>query len=247
MSALVRTELLKLATTRSPRMLAAATIGLSAVMALASVAGAGRRQAPSIGTAGAVLKLLAGFGQGPLLVMVLGALVACTEHRHGTITATLLTTPRRIRLAAARAVAVGLVATALGVLGLLYALAIGVAAGAVGPGTAGQDLAIRCLGLLLAYPAFAVLGLGIGTLLPRFPAVAAILPAAWVLLLENLVLSSFTRHLPVWAISRVSEAAANADDVAPLLPVWAGVAGLIAYAGIGWVAGAVRLARSDIA
>lgn len=247
MAALVRTELLKLTTTRSPQLLAALTVGLAVATALASVAAAGRRQAPSIGTTGAVLKLLAGYGQGALLVMVLGALVAGTEYRHGTITATLLRAPRRVRLAAAQAAAVSLVATALGLLGLLASLAIGVAAGVLGPGTVGPDLAIRCTGLLLRYPAYAVLGLGIGTMLHRFPAVAAILPAAWVLVLEGLVLSSFARQLPVWVISRVSDAAANTADVAPLLPVGAGIAGLLAYAGIGWLAGAAVLARADIA
>jgi hypothetical protein len=246
MKALVRGELLKLTTIRAPGLLVTATVALGAGSALLTVAGAGRHQASSAGTTGALFKLLGGFGAGALLMMVLGATIVGSEYRFGTITATLLRMPCRRRLAAAQAWVVVQVSTVTGLLGLAASLAVGTAGGVVQPGLLGRDIALRCLGLLLAYPAYALLGLGIGTLLPRYHALAAVLPALWVSVLEGFVIGSFTHHLPTWSLSRVSAAAADAPDVAPLLPVWAGALGLVGYALAGWLVGAQRLVRSDI-
>jgi ABC-2 type transport system permease protein len=246
MMALVRTELSKLTTIRTPWLLGIGAIAFVAASAIYTVAGAGRREAPSIGTTGLALNLLAGYGRGSLLAMVLGTLVVTTEYRHGTITSSLLRTPHRGRLAVAKALLVTVVSTAIGVLGLLTALALGAVAGAMPATLLSPDLTARGLGLLLTYPAYGLIGLGIGTMLPRYDGLAAILPAAWVLFLEDFVLTLFTRHVPEWALTRVSAAASNAFDVAPVLPVWAGVAALVGYAAAAFALGAVRLIRSDV-
>jgi ABC-2 family transporter len=247
MTALVRTELLKLTTTRTPWLLGAGAIALATASAVFTVAGAGRRQAPSIGTTGLVLDLLAGYGRGALVAMVLGTLVATTEYRHDTITSTLLCAPRRAQVAAAKALLVAGATAALGLLGLLAVLGVGLAGQAVTPALLSPHLAAHCLGLVAAYPAYGLLGLGVGMLLPRYDALAAILPAAWVLFLEDLLLGSFTRHLPEWTLTRVSAAAADALDLAPTLPVWAGFAGLAGYAVASWALGAAWFLRSDVA
>src|SRR3954463_14399560 len=187
MMALVRTELSKLTTIRPPWRLGIGAIAFVAVSAIYTIAGAGRREAPSVGTTGFALNLLAGYRRGSLLAMVLGTLVVTTEYRHGTITSSVLRTPDRGRLAAAKALLVTLVSTALGVLGLLTVLALGAVAGALPAALLSPDLTVRALGLLLTYPAYGLIGLGVGTILPRYDALAAILPAAWVLFLEDFV------------------------------------------------------------
>jgi ABC-2 type transport system permease protein len=243
---LLRTELLKLTTVRAPWLLATSTVILAAVSAVLSVAGAGQRQAPSIGTTGAVLALLGGYGHGALLAMMFGALAVTTEYRHGTVTSTLLRTPRRVRPAVARALLVAAVTTGTGLLGLLACFGVAVAAGALGPGLLTGDLALRVVGLLAAYPAYGLVGLGVGMALPRHHAATALLPAAWVLLLEDLVFGLLTDHVPVWAVSRVAAAAANSLDAAPLLPVWAGLTGVAGYALAACALGVARFSRSDV-
>jgi hypothetical protein len=246
MLALVRTELSKLTTTRTPWVLGIGAVAIVAASTIYTVAGAGRREAPSVGTTALALNLFAGFGRGSLLAMVLGTLVATAEYRHGTITSSVLRTPHRVRLAVAKALLVTVVSTAVGVAGLLTVLALGTVGGALPATPLSPDLTAHGLGLLLTYPAYALIGLGVGTMLPRYDALALIFPAAWVLFLEDFVLTLGTREVPEWALTRVSAAASNTLDLAPVLPVWAGAAALVGYAAAAFGLGTVRLIRSDV-
>jgi hypothetical protein len=245
-TALVRTELLKLSTTTAPWLAWLAMPALAASGALRAVVGAGRRGAPSVGTSGAVEAALGGFGRGAVLALVLGAMLAVTEHRHGTLAGSLLRTPRRSRLAVAKACAAVAVASLAGLAALAMTVSVAAAGGVLAEPPVTRWLVVRCLGLLLAYPVFALLGLAAGMLLGRLPALALLLPAAWVLILEDLVLGSLIRQVPSWTLTRLADAAAHAPDVHPLLP-----AGSAAVLLAGWALASVAaatwwLARADV-
>ena len=246
MLALVRTELLKLTTTRLPVGLCLAAPVLAWSAAVISLVRAGRDQNPSIGTTPAVLAALGGLSRTALIAMILGGLVIATESRHGTLTGTALRSPRRIRLATAKAITAVLIGAGMGVTAMAGVLLVTAAAGALAAPLLTADIAARCLGLLLTYPAYALIGLGVASMLPRFQTAALILPVAWVGALEPLVLTTYAHHVPAWSITGVSAAAADALDVTPLFPVWAGVLGLATCSGALWALGATHLIRSDI-
>ena len=69
---LVRTELLKLGTTRAPWLLAGGALALTVLLALQPVTRAGRDGAPSIGTVGAALGVLDALGRGALVALLVG-------------------------------------------------------------------------------------------------------------------------------------------------------------------------------
>lgn len=246
MTSLMATEWLKLRTVRAPALLALVTVLLSLLLALQPVLGAGRQGRPSLGTVGAMLGVLDATSMGPLLALVLGVLVLTGEQHHATLSATLLQTPVRVRLVAAKAVVASLAGLVLGTLGLLTTLAVGVPTGAVRLDLLNPDIVSRALGLLAGYPVYAVLGVGVGALLTYSQPVAVLLPLAWLLVMEDMVVGAIDRHLLPWTVAGATEALGNAGDVADVLPVWAGAAVLVGYTMVALVAGAVRVDRADI-
>lgn len=246
LAALVATEWLKLRTVRAPALLAAATVGVTLVLALQPVLGAGQQGRPSPGTVGAMLGVLDATSRGPLLAMVFGVLVIAGEHHHGTFTTTLLQTPARTPLVVAKAVTAALVGLGLGLLGLATTLAVGVPAGAVRSDLLNADIVWRVLGLLLAYPAYGLLGVGVGALLLRSQAVAVMVPVTWLLAVESLVVGFLDRHLQPWSITGATAALANAGDLPGVLPIWAGALLLAGFALLVLLAGVTRVARTDV-
>lgn len=246
MTHLVRTELFKLATTRSPWLLAAAAVGLTAALALQPVLRAGRGGVPSIGTVGATLGVLDAMGRGALVALLLGVAVTTTDARHRTISVRVLQTPERWRLATGQALTAVLVGLVVGVTCLAAVLAVGVASGALQRGTVNADIAVRGGGLLLAYPLYALAGAGVGTLLGRNQALAGILPVAWLLGLEALLVSRLPQEVRLWSLNGVTAAAQHAGDLPGVLPVWLGAGALLAYTLALAVVGATRLHRADL-
>lgn len=246
LSALVASEGLKLRTVRVPALVAAATVALTVVLALQPVLGAGRRGRPSLGTVGAALDVLDATGRGTLLALVVGVLVTAGEHHHGTLTATLLQTPDRARLVAAKSLTAVLAGCALGLLGLTATLAVGVPSGAVRPDLLNSDIVWHVVGMLAAYPAYALLGAGVGAVMLRSQPLAVLLPVAWLLVLEVLVLGTVDRRLLPWSLNGATDALANAGDVVGVLPIWAGAALLLGWALLMLLAGVTRVTRADV-
>ena len=178
---LVRTELLKLGTTRAPWLLAGGTLALTFLLALQPVTRAGRDGAPSLGTVGAALGVIDAVGRGALVALLLGVLVVTSEFRHKTAGTTLLQTPNRTQLVIAKAAASSVVGLALGIAALLVVLAIGTVSGALRPELVNSDIAVRVLGLALTYPLYALLGVAVGALLNKNQPLAVILPTVWLL------------------------------------------------------------------
>jgi hypothetical protein len=243
---LVRTELLKLGTTRAPWLLAGGTLALTVLLALQPVTRAGRDGAPSIGTVGAALGVIDAVGRGALVALLAGVLVVTSEFRHQTVGTTLLQTPNRIQLVVAKSAASSVVGLALGMAALLVGLGIGTVSGGVRPELVNSDIAVRVLGLVLTYPLYALLGVAVGALLTRNQPLAVIVPIVWLLGVEGLAMSALPRPAGTWSLQGVTAALQNAGNVPYLLPVWLGGGVLLSYALLLLAGGAFRLNRTDI-
>lgn len=241
---LVRTELAALGTIRSPWLLVAASIVGTAVPALVHVLDAGNRGAPSIGTAGAMLAVLDAAGNGHINALLLGVVTLTAEFRHNTVTVMFLHLPRRSRAIVAKAVTVVLVGAAIGVIDLAVALAVGVPSGAVPWSLLNGDIALHALGQALTCPLYALLGLGVGALLINQP-LGVVLPLAWLLVVEGLVVDLLPHGSDRWGLAGVTAALSYTPD-GIVLPMLAGGLTLAAYALLLSSLGTARVARRDI-
>jgi ABC-2 type transport system permease protein len=244
LSSLIQTELLALRTIRTSWILAALTVLVTLVLALTPVIDSGKHGAASIGTSAAMLAVLEAIAKGSVVVLLLGVLTVTSEFRHGMATVTFLQTPLRLRVLAAKAVAVIVVGSALAVVNLAVALAVGLPTGAVQLSMLNGDVRLHVLGLVLAYPAYGALGVGVGALLIYQP-VAVVLPLAW-LLVEHGLADNLPRTVRPWSLSAVTSALANAGSVEAVLPVLAGGLALLGYAALLLSLGAARVLRRDI-
>ena len=245
MRILVRTELLKLATIRGPWILTFMALALTTLLAAQPVLNAGRT-GPSIGTVGAELAVLGAMGRGALVTLVIGVLIMTSEFRHQTVTASLLSSPRRAELINAKAVTAALVGLLFGAATMIIVVAIGTLSGAMQLNLINGDVALRGFGLLLTYPLYALIGVGIGALLARNQPLAVILPVLWLLWLEGFSMSAVGHGLLLWSIGGTAAALQNAGNLPQVLPIWLGGGVLLAYALLFLISGAVRVSRADI-
>jgi ABC-2 type transport system permease protein len=244
LSSLIQTELLALRTIRTPWILTGVTVLVTLVLALTPVIDSGKNGAASIGTSAAMLAVLDAIAKGSVVVLLLGVLTVTLEFRHGTATATFLQMPRRRRVLAAKAGTVIAIGSALAVVNLAVAMAVGLSSGAVQLSMLNGDVRLHMLGLMLAYPLYGALGVGIGALFIYQP-VAVVLPLAW-LLLEHGLADNLPRTARPWSLSAVTSALANAGNVEAVLPVLAGGLALLGYAALALSLGAARVLRRDI-
>jgi ABC-2 type transport system permease protein len=245
MLAVIQAELLGLRTVRSRWAITAAAVLLTCVLAITPVVDSGKTGHPSIGTAGAMLGVFGAVGAGRFVVLLLGVLTVTGEFRHGTATVTFLQTPRRVRVLAGKLASTVLVGFVLAAVNLMLVLAIGLSTGAVAPSLLNGDILLRVMGLLLAYPVYGLLGVGIGALIIYQPA-AVIVPLAWVLYLEDLVVHLVPRAFQPWSLGNVTSALANAGDVRDVLPVLGGGAALLGYAVLFLWLGIARVVHRDV-
>jgi len=123
------------------------------------------------------------------IVFVLGVLSSAGEHRHHTITSSLLVTPRRARFLAAKYAAAALVGSAFAAVALVSAY--GAAATVVLAKDLPVDLltgdaAVTAVGFTTAAGLFALAGAGLGALV-RNEALAITAALAWWFVIEGLV------------------------------------------------------------
>jgi ABC-type transport system involved in multi-copper enzyme maturation permease subunit len=180
------------------------------------------------------------------------------EYRHQTMSATVLTSPHRVRIVVAKLIALIGVGAAYGVV----VVAAGVAAGAPVIAARGGDLRLFTDGvpraLLLAVLAVAlwtVLGLGVGTLI-RNQVLALLLAIgiAWIaepilaFALNALNAGEVAKYLPSQATSALVQPSTGAGGgvTVDLLPWWAGALVLMGYAAVAGVLGAAITLRRDI-
>ena len=242
----IRSEIRKIRSTRSVWGLLAAAIALAGLAAWAMVAS--MHFGPAV-----ELTTLPGFAEMmvlvPILTAVLGIRSYTDEARHGSIVPTLLASPKRRRVIAAKVV---VLAGAAAVFAVAASLTVGVVSGAllVADGVA-VSLSVAALAVLLVKAIaicalWAAIGLGIGLTVSH--QVAAIVGTIlWLLVAEGIVemLSApVARFLPAHAsTSMLGIAAADASLVAPLV----GGALLIGWTALSVGLGTRVLVRRDIA
>jgi len=188
---------------------------------------------------------------GTLFAALAGALSITTEFRHGTIRPTLLVTPWRGRVIAAKVWAAIAIGTGFG----LAAAALAAGAGAAGLAARGievqldaGDYALSLAGGAAAGGLWAVIGVGIGAAVRRqVPALVGI--CTWLLFLEGVILGNFAstdagEFLPGAAATAIT--GVGAERLTLLAPA-AGLALLALYAAAAALVGAQVTVRRDVA
>jgi ABC-2 type transport system permease protein len=246
-TALVRSELLKVRTTRGGW---AYLIIVVVLVAAAVAAETGTAEDAERGLLDFQLDLVEAAGIASVLALILGITMVTTEFRHGTITPTLLVEPRRERVLAAKTIAGGLLGAFLGVLGLVVVAAVAlpwlslVDAELHLDGEVGKRAATTLLGVVL----FGLIGLAIGSVVHSQVA-ALVGTLLWIFLGETLLLGLLGlldwdgagEYLPFRALD-------GADGVGgeDLLDYWPALGVSLAWIAAIGAAGLVRTSRRDI-
>lgn len=246
MRALLRSERAKLTTTRTALGLAAALVGV--VVLAVALHGYGV-PVDNLRASSDQLTFLIGWGAviGNLFAGLLGALSFTAEVRHGTIRPTLLATPRRGRVVAAKVIVAGLAGLGLGLLATAVAALVGrIALAARGLDVtldAGQYL-LFLVGGAVAGALWGAVGLGVGALVRRqVPTVVGM--TAWVLFVEGILVEN-APGVGRFAPGALGQALAGLRPGTLLAPA-AGVLLLAVYATAAVTAGWAATTRRDFA
>ena len=229
MHTLIRTELLKLRTIRSPWLLLAACPAVVIAGVSGAIASGGKVTDPTMQA-----QVLAHVGLTSLLTLIFGILAVAGEYRHKTVTDTYLGTPSRGNVIGAKLLVYAVLAALTGVV----SSAAGLAAGAVwwsakgAPFRWGDSEMWTTIGGGLAWNvAFAAIGVGVGAVVRSLVAAIAV-SFAWVALVEGIVgqlVGNFARWLPFDAGQALGQAAKPVMTSHDLLPRWGGGAVLAVY------------------
>lgn len=249
MTRLIRAELLKQRTTRATLTLLVSMTALILLLIVLHVLSLSTEQ---LSTSDGQLKVVGwGTTAGALFAALLGAMSITTEIRHGTIRPTLLATPKRERVIAAKLAA-----------GALTGIGAGLLAEALAAGLEAAGLAIRGIHIQLgagdylqllaggAFAAgfFAAIGVGIGALVrQQIGAVAGL--TIWLILIETTLIGNipsagkFAPGAAAGAIAGAIQTQSTSNLVAPAI----GVLLLMLYAAVAATAGALLTNRRDVA
>lgn len=192
-----------------------------------------------------------------VLTLTIGVLQIGSEYRHKTITSTFLTSPHRLTTLLAKAIAVTVIAILNGLVLLAGSVAAGAATMAAFGGDPFPDAEVfRSMAmLLLVLVVWALIGLGVGILIPN--QVAALLIAIGIAyMVEPMVTVGLqfwswgAEHLvPFFPTQATSAVVNNINFFGPgaeRLDWWAGALVLLAYAVILAGLGIWRASREDI-
>jgi ABC-2 type transport system permease protein len=260
-SALLRAELRKITSTRLWWGLLVGALLFSGIQSVANAVvagmdpGTGSGPMPGLETAEAVRSVYpSAMSSGTyVFALVLGITGMTGEYRYETITSTFLVSPRRGRVVVAKLVAHALVGVVYGVLGLLMVLVVGGTTMTVrgyGPGL-DTDRLWASMGLaVLAVAIWAVLGIGIGTLV-RSQVAAIVAAVAVTFLVEPLLTYALTAadldSLVKWLPTNASTALMSpANVLLDYLDWWVGGLVLLGYGLVLAAAGVLLSVRRDV-
>jgi len=240
MTRLIRTEWLKLTTTRGPWAVITGVIALTALITPFAMADIGQGSASKAADAREALAIGPGF-LSALMLLLIGALAAAGEFHHRSIVSTYLITPRRGRVLAAKLIAhatLGAVVSAISV-AISFPIVLLMAQG--------QDLTVasngHLVGVALAMVAVGALsalcGVAAGSIL-RHQTATIVVILVWTLLVEKLFGGFFPPVLPFGAI--MAGVGLAGDDGPGIL---ASLALLSAWAGVFTLA-ATRVVERDV-
>jgi ABC-2 type transport system permease protein len=248
MHTLIRTELLKLRTVRSPWLLLAAV----PVLVTAGISGLVMSNPGKLPDPGTQANALAHVGIAALFTLAFGILAVAGEYRHKTITDSYLTTPARGQVVAAKLIAYPVAGALAGL--AASGVGLGVAAAwwsAKGiPFAWGDSMMWTTIGGgIAANAAFAAIGVGLGALVRNLVGAIAI-ALAWIAVVEGIV-GQLVGNLARWLPLRASQALGGGDGqdmlATHLLPRLAGGAVLVAYTALFAAAALATSVRRDVA
>ena len=248
MIAQLRSELLKQRTTRTTILVGAWLVALVIGVVALHVASL---SADDLARESNQMRILGlGTTLGVLFAALLGALSITAEYRTGTIRPTLLVTPRRTRVVAAKVTASMLAGAVAG----LLAQTLNAGAEAAGLAVRGIDLQLGAgdyaqllAGGALAGALFAAIGVGVGVVV-RNQVVAIVALCVWLLLLEPLLLGDVpgaAKYAPEAGAGAIAGAIQSQLADALVAPA-VGIVLLLVYASLAVAAGTVAINRRDV-
>ncbi len=217
MIATIRSEWLKLRTTAVPWVLTGIALIVNALLLLVifltrpDFSGPGPQPGYTVPHTTQQLRNLVGAGfQGYLFALLLGTLIVTTEFRHKTVTTSFLVTPVRAKLVAGKLVFAAICGAVLAVI-MLVATIIGGGLTLSARGGSFSDMVHQipavAPGMILVFALFAILGVGIGSVLTNQVA-AIIVVLGWFIILEG-ILVSLVHGAERWVPTGAAIAAAN--------------------------------------
>lgn len=243
MIALLRSELLKLRTTRTALGL---LVGMTALILLITLLNGLVTGDSFLIERKNQFQLLANGSIASAFAAVLGVLSLTTEFRHGTVRPTFLAEPRRARVLVAKAIAIAIFSAALGAFGVGLSYGIGricLSARDMPWLLSGSDVALVVGGGIAATVLWGVFALGIGAIVRnQVGAIVGLL--IWTLFVESILFAlvpSVGRYLPGQAANVLTQI-----EVEHQLSVTAGVLVFLGYLAVTLVAGVVVTERRDV-
>jgi ABC-type transport system involved in multi-copper enzyme maturation permease subunit len=254
--AVIRSELLKIRTTAVPWVLAGVAILIEGLLILAiflsrSQGGPGF----DVPRTTQELRNLLGSGfQGYILALLLGVLMVTTEFRHKTVTTSFLVTPRRAVFVGGKLASAAIMGALLAVLMLVVALVGGgLTLNARGGSLSGLAHQIPAVvpGFVLVFVLFAILGVGVGSILTNQVA-AIIVSLGWFIILQGILVAlvnSAYKWVPTGAADAASNLTRGSRGGGPQLVIfhwWQGTLLMLLY-GLGFaLIGSLLLTRRDV-
>ena len=250
MKDLIRAEFLKLRTTRSFYWSAFAALAFVPITLAITILTAGNDGAgPALDTAEGIRQVFSSAASGTVIVLIIGILVMAGEFRHNTATSTFLVSPDRKQVVGAKLVASTLVGAGLAAAASALTLAIALpwlAIKNVDVSVWSGDVGFVLLGAIAATALYAMVGVGLGSLI-RNQTAAVVIAMVWVMIVEGLLVQfvpDVGRWLPGGAVAALTGVTTENGG---LLSMWAGAL-LFAGYGLAFATAGTRLVlRRDIA
>jgi len=246
MSAALRAEWLKQVTTKTMLALFGAMAGLVVLSVMLHGFGFSTVQLAQRSNQLRVF-VEAGEGLGAVFAGLIGAMSVTAEIRHGTIRPTLLATPQRGRIIAAKAATSVLTGLAFGVVGTGLAAALGTAilsARGVAIHLDGSAYALLLAGGAAAAALWAVIGVGLGAIVKN-QVTAVVVIFVWIEIIENLLVDgapAISKYMPATLGQAIT-----GDRIGTIHTPALGALLLTVYAVAAIAAGVVVTSRHDFA
>jgi hypothetical protein len=260
----IRSEWLKIRTTAIPWVLTGIALIINGLLILVYFVGhnggGGNGGGPGNGTFGIPnyphttqqLRNLLGSGfEGYLLALLLGTLMVTAEFRHKTVTTSFLVTPHRPRFVGAKLLTAAILGALLAVLMLVVTVIGGgvtlVAQGGSFSSLIGQLYAVAP-GMILVFALFAILGVGVGSVLTNQVA-AIVVCLGWFIILEGILVAlvhGAARWVPTGAATAASNLTRGRGSDFGLFNWWQGTLLMLAYGLIFAAVGSLILTQRDI-
>lgn len=247
MHTLIRAELLKLRTVRSPWLLLATV----PVLVVAGISGLVTSSPGKLADPGTQANALAHVGIASIFTLAFGILAVAGEYRHKTITDTYLSTPARGRVMTAKLLVYAVFGACAGVTASIAGVAVAAAwwsAKGVPFAWGNSAMWTTAGGGIAADAAFAAIGVGLGALVRNLVGAIAV-ALAWIAVVEGIVgqlVGNLARWLPFSADQALGTGDGKAMLAGQLLPRSGGAAVLVLYTALFAVVAVTTSVRRDV-